>query len=209
MACVNAASFGTGMGIGRLGDLDIIHKRKFRWIFQIAFCNFTKQVPPYFVKTASRPDLSLEETEINFLNEKTWIPGKPSWESITVTYYDVATDDNIPLWSWIASVYDFTDPTCRHMNSRRKDYAGVGYLAMLDGCGNVLEEWNFNDMWPTSVKFGDVDYGSSDVMDIEMTLRYSSVAYLNHCGVQPERCPCSPCANTSPLVLSQAISSNA
>jgi hypothetical protein len=192
-SCLNAAYGGSGMGIGRLGDPDIIHKRKFRWVFQISFCNFQKTVPAYFVKTASRPDLSIEETEINFLNEKTWIPGKPTWESITVTYYDVATDDNIHLWSWIASVYDFTNPTCRYMNSKRQDYAGTGFLEMLDGCGQSLEEWLFHDMWPTSVKFGDLDYSNSDVMDIEVTLRYSSIQYFNNCGAQPERCPCSPC----------------
>lgn len=193
MPCTNAADFGNGMGIGRLGAQDIIHKRKFRWVFQIAFCNFQRIVPPYFVKTASRPDLTIEETEINFLNEKTWIPGKPAWESITVTYYDVASSANIELWSWIATIYDITDPTCRWMNAKRQDYAGQGYLGMLDGCGSIVEQWLFNDMWPTSIKFGDLDYSSSDVCEIEISLRYSSVQYKNLCGAQPVRCPCTVC----------------
>lgn len=183
-----------GMGIGRLGGPDIIHKRKFRWAFYIFTCN-GGFVPGYFVKTASRPDISIEETEINFLNEKTWIPGKATWEAITVTYYDVATGDNIGLWNWLASVYDFTNPACRHMNSKRRDYAGSGRLWLLDGCGNPLEAWWMNDMWPTSIKFGDLDYASSDTVDIEVTLRYSQVEYTNFCGPQPQRCPCSPCGN--------------
>jgi hypothetical protein len=161
-------------------------------VFSITYCT-GKRVPAYFVKTASRPDLTIEETEINFLHQKTWIPGKASWETITVTYYDIASGDNIQLWNWIASIYDFTNPTCLHMNAKRKDYAGVAMLNMLDGCGNIVEQWFMRDVWPTSIKFGDLDYASSDVCEIEVTLRYSSVSYKSYCGGTITRCPCTPC----------------
>lgn len=183
------------MGIGKLGGDEISHKRKFRWLFSVSFCNDTKHVPPHFIKTASRPEVSIEETEINFLNEKTWIPGKPTWEPITVTYYDIAGDseDNIELWSWIATVFDYTD-SCRHMSTRRSEYTGVGNLVLLDGCGNAMEYWKIGDMWPTSIKFGDLDMASSDPVEIELTLRYSKVEYVNICGPQPSPCDCVSCA---------------
>lgn len=215
--CVNAANGGNGMGIGKLGEDYIIHKRKFRWLFTIQTCN--GQIPPYFVKTAARPDITIEDTEINFLNEKTWIPGKATWEPINVTYYDIATDDNIDLWGWLASVYDFTSD-CRHMNSRRSSYAGVGILVLLDGCGNRLEKWVFGDMWPTSVKFGDLSYADNETVDIELTLRYSKVSYHTYCGRSVSRCPCTACTSgnsvttpgkngsgTTPIVFEQVITS--
>lgn len=197
MPCFNAATGGEGMGIGRLGDADIIHKRKFRWTFAIEFCNHSKNVPASFVKTASRPSLTIEETDINFLNEKTWIPGKASWEAIDVTYYDVSASENIGLLSWLASVYDFTNDTCRWMNAKRQDYAGSGILRLLDGCGNIMEQWILNDMWPTSIKFGDLDYSSSEVCEIALTLRYSKVEYTSNCGGTIVRCGCTPCSNSS------------
>lgn len=190
--CTTAALGGNGMGIGKLGDDLIQHKRQFRYLFYIKACNGSKFIPPYFVKSAARPDITIEDTEINFLNERTWIPGKVSWEPITVTYYDIATDDNVDLWGWLASVYDFTSD-CRHMNSRRIDYAGTGVLTLLDGCGGKLEQWILGDMWPTSVKFGELANDSNDVVNIELTLRYSKVQYTNFCGRQPVRCGCSPC----------------
>ena len=98
----------TNMGIGLLGDRNIIFKRKFRWTFRVEQICGNLVVPDSFVKMAARPNLTVEPTEINYLNAKTWIPGKPSWEQITVTYYDIASDDNIDLWSWLATVYDFT-----------------------------------------------------------------------------------------------------
>lgn len=190
--CTNSSAGGNGMGIGKLGDDYIIHKRKFRWLFYIKFCNSTRLVPPYFVRTAARPQMTIEDTEINFLNERIWIPGKPTLEPINVTYYDVATDDNIELWNWLASIYDFTS-NCRFMNSRRSDYSGTGVLTLLDGCGNKLEQWVYGDMWPTSINFGDLAYDNNEVCDIELTLRYSKVSYQSFCGSQVTRCGCSAC----------------
>ena len=109
------------MGLGRLGQPDIVHKRKFRWTFEVNR-GAGKVVPTSFVKMAARPNLSIEETEINFLNGKTYIPGKGTWETITVTYYDVTTDDNAPLWSWLADVYDYTNPDNLGQNSKRSCY---------------------------------------------------------------------------------------
>jgi hypothetical protein len=33
-----------------------------------------------------RPTLNIEETEVNFLNAKTWVPGKSEWESTNLTF---------------------------------------------------------------------------------------------------------------------------
>jgi hypothetical protein len=198
--CTNASRGGNGMGIGRLGDADIAHKRKYQWVMQVSYCNNRKTVPAYLVKTASRPNISIEEIEINFLNAKTWIPGKATPEAVTVTYYDVATDDNIELLSWLATIYDFSNPTCLNQNSRRSDYAGSIALAMLDGCGNPIELWGMNDAFPTSYNFGDLDYSASEVMEIEVSIRYSQLTYKNLCGNQPTRCPCTPCGSSSGTV---------
>lgn len=87
------------MGIGLLGAADTLLKRKFRFLFGIQYCTGTasnqKSVGASFVKTASRPDITIEDTELNFLNEVTWIPGKAKWETITVTYYDAAVQQTL------------------------------------------------------------------------------------------------------------------
>lgn len=169
------------MGLGRLGGRQLVFKRKFRWTFEVSEVCGGSSVPPHYVKLAARPNITVEETEINYLNGRTWIPGKASWETITVTYYDVATGDNLPLWNWLASVYDFTKPVELPMGSHRGDYAGVGKLTMYDGCGTALERWTLEDMWPQSINFGELDYSSSEEATIELTLRYSQVEFKPLC----------------------------
>lgn len=197
------------MGMGRLGSNQIIHKRKFRWTFEVLRNGVgedgvaARNVPASFVKVASRPNLNIEETEINFLNAKRFLPGKGTWESVTVTYYDVAGDDvasNIGLWDWLASVYDYTgggetfNPNVRQ-SSKRECYSGTGVLLMYDGCGNPLEKWSMIDCWPQAINFGDLDYSSSEEATIEVTLRYSGVSYESYCDANP-RATCCGCEST-------------
>ena len=184
------------MGMGKLGFSNVVFKRKFRWSFEVRNICGGLVVPRDYVKLAARPNVSIEETEINFMHGKTWIPGKGSWETITVTYYDVAnTTDNFPLYSWLASVYEFTNPVLLRMGSSRRDYSGTGILTLYDGCGQELEIWELNDMWPQAINFGELDYSSSEEVTIELTLRYSQVAYQSLCPqFVPSSC-CTPCSS--------------
>ena len=83
---------GIPMGLGALGNGSIQFKRKFRWTFEIAYCcgNGDFAVPREFVKLGNRPQIAFDEVEINYLNGVTWIPGKGKWQTITMTFYDVA-----------------------------------------------------------------------------------------------------------------------
>lgn len=183
------------MGIGVVGKPDTTFKRKFRFTFEISgFCNNEKnRVPEHFVKVASRPNLEVEETEINFLNATTWEPGKAKWQSINVTYLDVAADTNRFLFNWLATIYDYTDPVNLRMG-KRIDWNATGVLNLYDGCGQLLEQWQLQRLWPTNVNWGDLDYSSSDFAEIELTLRYSDVRYRSYCpDFTPVGC-CTPCS---------------
>jgi hypothetical protein len=189
------------MGIGRLGGDDVIHKRKFRWTFAVernVIGGGTRRVPASFVKVAARPNIEIEEVEINFLNAKTYIPGKGTWQSISITYFDVSVlgggAGNEELWSWLASVYNFTDNVGLGQSSIRRCYGGTGIITLYDGCGNDLEQWRLFDCWPQAVNFGELDYSQSEEVTIDVTLRYSNVRYTNLCGPNPQAlcCGCGP-----------------
>ncbi len=175
-------ALGTGMGIGRLGAPNIIIKRKFRWTLDIE--TPVGLIPRHYVKVAARPQLEIDETEINFLNGTTWIPGKGKWQPINVTYIDVVDRDMASLYNWIASIYDYTDPVGLK-NTEKAGWNATAILTMYDGCGSPLETWSLGSCWPQSINFGDVDYASSEESTIELTLRYSEVKYLATCAPQP------------------------
>ena len=180
------------MGLGNLAAGNIAFKRKYRWTMQLITHCDGQEIPEYYVKTANRPQITIEETEINFLHGKFWIPGKATWEAMTITYYDVSQksgNGNNALFSWLAATYNFTDSAGLHQSTLRgangsKDggYGCDGTLTLYDGCGTGLEQWTLNGMWPQSINFGELDYSSSEECTIEVTTRYDTAKYEPLCG---------------------------
>lgn len=189
------SGFDQDMGLGHLADADLVFKRKFRWAFEIQGL-YRGDVPSHYVKLASRPNLQIEEAEINYLHGTDYIPGKGKWETISVTYYDVNAKEMKPLWDWLASTYNFTDRFGLHQSSNRRSYAGMGVLRLFDGCGNTMETWKLYGLWPQAVNFGELDYSSSEEATIELTLRYSVAEVVQNCGFSIEPA-CGGCGGVS------------
>jgi hypothetical protein len=210
------------MGLGTLAGPKTIFKRKYRWTF--AMQTSCGDIPDTVVKVANRPQLDIEETEINYLHGKMWIPGKAAWQTTSVTFYDVVekggtgNNDITNLYKWLSTVYAFHSNTGLHQSSIRGDkgatatgngtsnttgsiagYAGTAVLNMYDGCGEVLETWILGHVWPQSISFGELDYSSSDEATVEVTLRYSEVQYnpaesAGNCVKAFAPCKCQGCS---------------
>lgn len=55
---------------------------------------------------------------------------------------------------------------------------GVKFQA-LDSNGEVIEEWTLKNAWIKEVTFGDGDYSSDDVVDIQLKIRYDWAEFNN------------------------------
>ena len=181
------------MGLGILGSGDTVFKRKFRWTMEFqGVCGIDGQydIPPNFVKNANRPSLTIGETEINYLNGKMWIPGKGTPDTTQVTFFDVASQAGAQsisgLFTWLATVYDFTNATTLTQSSAQNVEGGytakVGILKMLDGCGEVIDGFAYLNPWPTTINFGELDYATEDECTIECTFRYRNFEYFTSNG---------------------------
>jgi hypothetical protein len=189
------------MGLGTIGLAKTIFKRKFRWMLEIPSIvgDGINMYPP---TTAARPKLTFNDFQVNHLVEIITIPGRPVWNPITITVYDIPLGDygqnkgKHPIYEWILSLYgrksnDFSYYPSGKVSSREKRYnqatRGFGaiaqfklpqaYITMYDGCGTKLEQWTLESVWPSEIDFGELDMGSSEVSLITMTLKYDR-AYL-------------------------------
>jgi hypothetical protein len=52
---------------------------------------------------------------------------------------------------------------------------------MYDGCGNCIERWQYDNLWPQAVDFQELDMGSSDIVMADITCRYDR-AYVIPCN---------------------------
>lgn len=65
--------------------------KRFDW--SIAVSGSDTETP---IKLSDRPQLQIEETEINFLSSKTWIPGKANWQDLNFTISGVKQNELLP-----------------------------------------------------------------------------------------------------------------
>lgn len=176
-----------GMGFG-LERPDTIFKRKFRWLLKIdgVSAQGVNALPP---EKSARPSMSFKENEVQHISESVFFPGKPEWKPLNLTLYDINCNSN-PVFDWLNSLYQpRTGKYCYVVNenfaNQNDPTAYTGFkknaeLLLYDGCGDCIEKWRYENCYPQSVDWQDLDMGSSDILMVEVTLRYDR-AYMIPC----------------------------
>lgn len=148
--------------------------RKNRWVIQ--FGTIPGGGAPaelaFVAKTTTVPGLSFQATQTDRLNEKFFIAGKPTWDDLSMTFYDFIQGNNSAgemVYNWAQNIYN---PVTGQMFPKSV-YATTATLAQLDPAGGVVRLWNIFYIWPQSVKFGEgLDAASDDVCEVSVTFKY-------------------------------------
>ncbi len=161
------------MGLSQGLEADsVLLKRKFRWLFKIpdVAIDGVKTLPP---RRGARPGYQFKEYDFQHLSETIYYPLKLDWKTINVVLYDNLCNEN-PVLDWLSKVYEYFPEEGDELTFKK---AGEGIkrdclLELYDGCGNIMEQWNFENAYPSSVDWGDLDMDSSDIVVADITLRY-------------------------------------
>ena len=168
---------GIPMGMGKVGGA--CHMRKFRWLFFIPGVSDdgTSALPP---DKGARPSISFKEIEAQGLNETIYFPGKPDWKPVSLILFDIKGSSN-PIFEWLKQQYDPCEDNGAWKAPPPGSFKKTGRLKMYDGCGEVMEEWVFQNIWPNNIEWGDLDMSNNDYVTVELTLRYDR-AWVEGCG---------------------------
>ena len=154
-------------------------KLKFR--FRVLFENFgvsnpktelTKQVI-----NAARPQVTMEPIEVPIYNSRIYLAGRPVWSTSSIVLRDDAGGNVSRLiGEQLQKQYDFLEQASA---SSAVDYKFQAVLEMLDGANGateptVLEAWRLEGCFLNEVNYNDVDYGSNEVVTINMSIRYDN-----------------------------------
>jgi len=164
-----------------LNDPKVCFKRKNRWLFFIDNVSARKKedgsgcpcLPPF---KGGRPGLTFKEMDAQHINETIYFPSKPDWKPINLSLYDIKKNKN-PVIEWIKKAYEVSKDGSTWKPSASGFKIGKCELELYDGCGETIEKWVLENVWPNSIEFGDLDMSSSEVVTIDLTLRYDR-AYL-------------------------------
>jgi hypothetical protein len=139
----NRAFFANGKE-KRVGPL----KKKYQWKMHL------KDGPAINVQIGERPNLNIEETEINFLNAKMFIPGKAKWQSLSITLPHAHQKSGL-----LAALLNKEPNLEVHLD-----------LYTMDG-STKLETWVLKNVWLR-------DSGKKDEARPRISVRFDNVEYV-------------------------------
>ena len=141
-------------------------KKKNRWLLRFPA---DLGIQEWWLASASRPSITQNEVEIPFLNTSTWVIGRFTWESISVTFRDpIGPSAAQAIMEWVRLQSESITGRQGYAAGYKKDVE----LELLDPTGVVIEKWILQGCMITSAGFGDLDYSSNDIADISVTLRF-------------------------------------
>jgi len=154
---------------------------KLKYRFRATFENFgvssEKQELTKQVVDIKRPSVNFNPITIDVYNSKVYLQGKPEWQEITINLRDDAAGNVSKLvGEQIQKQFDFAEQASA---ASGYDYKFLLRYEVLDGGNgasepNVLETWELYGCMLTSVDYGDMNYSSSDPVQIALTMRFDN-----------------------------------
>ena len=144
-------------------------KKKNRWVMAI------NGIDSFTMKTASRPQITFEETTIEYINQKRYVAGKGTWAPVTLTLYDpIVPSASQKVYEWIRLCWENLSGRMGYAQFYKKNIN----LKLLDPVGAVVEDWELQGAWVQDANGGDLDYASSDVAEMALTIRFDQCVLL-------------------------------
>ena len=126
-------------------------------------------IPAYLIKTISRPNVTFNNVVLDHINVKRKIKGKANWEPISCELYDPVTPSGAQaVMEWVRLSHESVTGRDGYSDFYKKD---IGFQ-VLGPVGDVVEEWLLKGTFIQAANFNDLDFSSSDPVDISLTLRY-------------------------------------
>ena len=126
-------------------------------------------IPGYLIKKVSRPSVTFGEVVLDHINVKRKLKGKADWQNITAELYDPVTPSGAQaVMEWVRLSHEAVTGRDGYSDFYKKD---IGFQ-VLGPVGDVVEEWLLKGTFIQAANFNDLDFSSSDPVDISLTLRY-------------------------------------
>lgn len=156
-------------------------KRAYR--FLVTFPNMPNGAT-WYAKKCSKPSMTISEAAHKYINHTFYYPGKVEWDKVTVTLVDPVSPDaanNLAALLESAGYVipgDYADTTTMSKAAATRMLGEIKIRQLgsrSPNGGNIqpaLETWTLKNAWITSVKFGELDYDSDDLTNIDLEIRY-------------------------------------
>ena len=154
---------------------------KLQYRFRVVLENFGVSTPrselTKQVVDVTRPNLSFDDITLDVYNSKVYLPGRHTWEAITLNLRDDVNNSVSKLvGEQVQKQFDFFEQASAASGI---DYKFTTRIEMLDG-GNgatapgILETWELYGSYVQSVNYNSLAYNTSDPATITLSIKYDN-----------------------------------
>lgn len=145
-------------------------QRTYNWSLEIALDDAGDQILiMQGLQTFQAPKESNEEIEVNFANEKRYVPGKAVFEALPLTLADFV-DQGVAqaVVRWRRLCYNAESGSI----GLARDLKKTADLVLYSPDQSSARFWKLFGCWPQSVEYGELDMTNSDFVKITVNIRY-------------------------------------
>lgn len=125
-------------------------------------------IQEWWVSNCSRPSLTQNPVEIQFMNTSNWVLGRYTWDEINVTLRDpIGPSASQAVMEWVRLHSESVTGRQGYAVAYKRDLI----LEMLDPTGVAVSQWIIKEAMISSVKFSELDYSGDDIATIDLTLK--------------------------------------
>jgi len=156
---------------------------KLKYRFRVVLLGFGVEASTELTKQVqdvTRPTVNFEEMTIDVYNSKVKLAGKYSWENITLTLRDDASQNVTKLvGQQIQKQFDFMEQASARSGI---DYKFTTRIEILDG-GNgsidpiVLETFELYGCYVQAANYGELAYGTNEPATVALTIVYDNAIH--------------------------------
>ena len=120
------------------------------------------------VQSFKRPSMAINAVEIPFINEKNYVAGQYSWESMDVTFIDtIGPSTSQQLMEWVRLHAESLTGRMGYAAGYKKNII----LKALDPTGVEVEKWFLEQCMITQINFGENNMENDGLQTVSLTLQ--------------------------------------
>ena len=136
---------------------------------QNRFIMYIEGIPAFTIKAMARPTIQFDEVVLEHINVKRYVKGKGAWQPLEITLYDpIVPSASQAVMDWVRQHHESVTGRQGYSDFYKKDIT----FNLLGPVGDIIEEWTLKGTFIQSSNYGTKDYGTSDPVEIGLTLQY-------------------------------------
>lgn len=149
-------------------------QRQSNWEFEIALGGGDRDVIKLSAVSFALPTGTNEEVELAYGNERRYLAGKMTWDTSSLMLNDfVDQDTRLAILNWRREVYDPNNGNIGLASDYKKDAT----VTLYGPDGTMERQCKLTGCWPVNEPAGDLDHGSSEAVQMELTIRYDKAIW--------------------------------